>query len=379
MADVPVPPPSPAPVPRARRPGARGRCCARRDRACSSSSRCTWSTSCASRSGGSSSRVPGDRPLGADQPAQPLDAAAGFAVLLVYLGLLPSRCSSALLIVPPIVREANQLADDVPGYVADVRDFIDEEQARCAASTATTGSRTKLAGAGARSCPTSSAGPPATLGDIGLSLVNSLFAALNILILSDLHGRRRPAVAGVGHPPAASRAPARACGASSTRCAAPSPATSAARCCRRSIAGVHDVRRPDPPGRAVRRAAGGRDVPLRPHPARRRDRGRGRRRARHGLQRLPDHDDHLGGVGDRLPAGREQPHPAADPEQGRQRRGLLRPGLRAVRRDAVRHRGRAAGHPRRGDRADRPGRVARLPPGAARRAGSRRPRARRPL
>ena len=38
---------------------------------------------------------------------------------------------------------------------------------------------------------------------------------------------------------------------------------------------------------------------------------------------FPTDDDHLGDLGDRLPAGREQPHPAADPEQGGQRRGFF--------------------------------------------------------
>ena len=218
----------------------------------------------------------------------------GFAVVLVYLGLLLIPVLIGLLIVPPIVREANQLADDLPGYVSDVRDFTKKDKTLQRLES-DYGITTKLQKE-AQKLPDKLGGAAGTLGDIGLSLVNSLFAALNILILSIFMVGGGPAVAGVDHPPATSRAPA-------APAADPRPGPPRRRELRRRGAAAgddrrgHDLLRPDHPGRAVRGAAGGRDLPLRPHPARRRDRGRGGRRARHRLQRLPDHDDHLGRSG----------------------------------------------------------------------------------
>ena len=106
----------------------------------------------------------------------------GFAVVLVYLGLLLIPVLIGLLIVPPIVREANQLADDLPGYVSDVRDFTKKDKTLQRLES-DYGITTKLQKE-AQKLPDKLGGAAGTLGDIGLSLVNSLFAALNILILS---------------------------------------------------------------------------------------------------------------------------------------------------------------------------------------------------
>ena len=75
----------------------------------------------------------------------------------------------------------------------------------------------------------------------------------------------------------------------------------------------HDVDRADHPRRPVRRAAGRRRLLLRPHPTGGRDDRGGHRRHRHRVRRLPDGDDRVDDLGDRLPADREQRHPAADP------------------------------------------------------------------
>jgi predicted PurR-regulated permease PerM len=106
----------------------------------------------------------------------------GFAVLLVYLGLLLVPVAIGLLIVPPIVREANQLVDDLPGYVSDVRDFTEKDKTLQRLES-DYGITTKLEDE-AQKLPDKLGGAAGTLGDIGLGLVNSLFAALNILILS---------------------------------------------------------------------------------------------------------------------------------------------------------------------------------------------------
>lgn len=46
----------------------------------------------------------------------------GFAILLTYLGLLGIVFLLGLMVVPPIVNGVNDFTDNVPGYVADLRD-----------------------------------------------------------------------------------------------------------------------------------------------------------------------------------------------------------------------------------------------------------------
>src|SRR3954447_16204911 len=106
----------------------------------------------------------------------------GFAVLLTSLGLLAIPVLLGLLLVPPIVREGNHLADDVPGYVADARDFFDKNDTlrRLNRDYQITDKLQEQA----NKLPEKLGGAAGTLGDIGISLVNSLFAAVNILILS---------------------------------------------------------------------------------------------------------------------------------------------------------------------------------------------------
>src|SRR3954471_20836351 len=106
----------------------------------------------------------------------------GLAIVIVYICVLLTPVLLGLLIVPPIVREGNQLAQDLPGYVVDVRDFISRN------STLQKLERdyqitTKLEEQ-ANKLPSKLGGAASTLGSIGLGLVNSLFAALNIFILS---------------------------------------------------------------------------------------------------------------------------------------------------------------------------------------------------
>src|SRR5215212_6830435 len=48
----------------------------------------------------------------------------GFAIALVYLGLLGMIVALTALLVPPIVNEATDLADNAPSYVQDVRDYV---------------------------------------------------------------------------------------------------------------------------------------------------------------------------------------------------------------------------------------------------------------
>ena len=71
------------------------------------------------------------------------------------------------------------------------------------------------------------------------------------------------------------------------------------------------------------------------------------------VQRLPDRHHHLGGLLDRLPAGREQRHPAAHPVAGGRRPPVHRAALGAVRRTLFGVLGALLAIPRRGDDPDR--------------------------
>jgi predicted PurR-regulated permease PerM len=106
----------------------------------------------------------------------------GVAIAVVYLVVLLVPVGIGLLIVPPIVTEANQLAQDLPTYVADVRDFV-EKDSTLQKLEHDYGITTKLQQQ-AQKLPDKLGGAAGALGSIGLGLVNSLFAAINILILS---------------------------------------------------------------------------------------------------------------------------------------------------------------------------------------------------
>src|SRR5919202_1691233 len=48
----------------------------------------------------------------------------GFAITLTYLGLLLVPILLISLIVPPLINEANNFADDVPHYADDVTNYV---------------------------------------------------------------------------------------------------------------------------------------------------------------------------------------------------------------------------------------------------------------
>jgi predicted PurR-regulated permease PerM len=106
----------------------------------------------------------------------------GFAIALTYLGVLLVPVLLGLLIVPPIVREGNQLAEDLPGYIADVRDFV-QKNSTLQKLEKDYGITSKLEDQASK-LPGKLGGAAGALGKIGVRLVNSLFAAVNILILS---------------------------------------------------------------------------------------------------------------------------------------------------------------------------------------------------
>ena len=106
----------------------------------------------------------------------------GFAITLVYLGLLAIPVLLALIIVPPIVTQVDDLARDVPGYAQDLREFVDDNERlrEIDQDYDITGRIEEEAG----KLPGRVGDAAGILGDIGLGLVNSIFAMVTILVLT---------------------------------------------------------------------------------------------------------------------------------------------------------------------------------------------------
>ena len=106
----------------------------------------------------------------------------GFAVTLVFLGLLAVPVLLIALIVPPLITEANDFADNVPRYARDVTDFVqDNERLRSINKDYDiTGQLEKEA----EKLPGKLGGAAGTLRDVGFGIVNSLFALVTILVLT---------------------------------------------------------------------------------------------------------------------------------------------------------------------------------------------------
>jgi predicted PurR-regulated permease PerM len=106
----------------------------------------------------------------------------GFAITLTYLGLLLIPVLLIALIVPPLIGEANDFADNVPRYADDVTEYVqDNEQLR---EINQDYDITQKLEEEAGKLPSRLGGAAGTLRDIGFGIVNSLFALLTILVLS---------------------------------------------------------------------------------------------------------------------------------------------------------------------------------------------------
>ncbi|HYF26205.1 MAG TPA: AI-2E family transporter [Baekduia sp.] len=106
----------------------------------------------------------------------------GLAIAAVYVGLLLAPVALGLLVIPNLVTEATSLADDVPRYATDVREFIrDNETLRDLDEKYELGAQLESQAA---KLPEKLGDAATVLSDLGLGLVNSVFALVNILILS---------------------------------------------------------------------------------------------------------------------------------------------------------------------------------------------------
>ncbi|MEA2252796.1 MAG: hypothetical protein QOI62_867 [Solirubrobacteraceae bacterium] len=106
----------------------------------------------------------------------------GGAIALAYLGLFMIPILLALIVVPPIVSGANDLAAKAPEYAAQARDFV-EKNPTLRKLEANYGVVSQLE-AQAHRLPAKLGGAAGALRDLGLGLVNSIFASVTILILS---------------------------------------------------------------------------------------------------------------------------------------------------------------------------------------------------
>jgi predicted PurR-regulated permease PerM len=106
----------------------------------------------------------------------------GLAIAVVYLGLLLVPIMLIALIVPPLITEANNFADNVPQYADDVSSFV-EKNKRLRELNADYDITAKLQDEAAK-LPGRLGGAAGTLRDIGFGIVSSLFALLTILVMT---------------------------------------------------------------------------------------------------------------------------------------------------------------------------------------------------
>jgi predicted PurR-regulated permease PerM len=106
----------------------------------------------------------------------------GFAVALVYLGLILTPFALIALLVPPIVQQANNLVENLPEYAQEVTEFVNSsERLRTLQEDYDITGRLEEQ---ASQLPARLGDAAGVLSDIGLGIVNSVFAAVTILVLS---------------------------------------------------------------------------------------------------------------------------------------------------------------------------------------------------
>jgi predicted PurR-regulated permease PerM len=106
----------------------------------------------------------------------------GFAVAIVYLLLILTPFALIGLLVPPIVTQANNLVQNLPRYAEEVSQFVNENDRlrHLQDDYDITGRLEEEAG----KLPARLGDAAGVLGDIGVGIVNSVFAAVTILVLS---------------------------------------------------------------------------------------------------------------------------------------------------------------------------------------------------
>lgn len=106
----------------------------------------------------------------------------GLAVLVVYLGVLLVPALVGLIVVPPLVRAASDLIDQAPGYADEVQRFVDDNETLRRLDDDF--DLVRQLEEQADQLPARVGDAASWLGDLGVGIVNSVFAAVTILILS---------------------------------------------------------------------------------------------------------------------------------------------------------------------------------------------------
>ena len=106
----------------------------------------------------------------------------GFAVAIVYLLLILTPFALIGLLIPPIVTQANNLVQNLPEYAQEVTQFVNENERlrQLQDDYDITGKLEEQA----EKLPARLGDAAGVLGDIGVGLVNSIFAAVTIIVLS---------------------------------------------------------------------------------------------------------------------------------------------------------------------------------------------------
>jgi predicted PurR-regulated permease PerM len=125
----------------------------------------------------------------------------GLAITVVYLGLLAVPIGIGALMVPPLIGSVNDLAENAPQYARDVSTFVEDNE-RLRKLDEDYDLTSKLREQAAK-LPERLGGAASTLRDVGLGIVNSIFALVTILILTAfmLGGGRRWIAAGLRYLP----------------------------------------------------------------------------------------------------------------------------------------------------------------------------------
>jgi predicted PurR-regulated permease PerM len=106
----------------------------------------------------------------------------GFAITIVYLGLLLIPIGLIALIVPPLITQANDFAQNLPQYAQDVEEFVQDN--RRLRNLNEDYRITEKLQQEAEKLPQRLGGAAKVLGDVGFGIVNSVFALLTILVLT---------------------------------------------------------------------------------------------------------------------------------------------------------------------------------------------------
>jgi predicted PurR-regulated permease PerM len=106
----------------------------------------------------------------------------GFAIATVYLGMLGVIVTLGLLLIPPIVTQVNDLADNAPSYAQDAREWV--EKNKTLRKLEKDYDITQKVQEEAGKLPSKLGGAAGILSDVGIGLVNRLFALITILVMT---------------------------------------------------------------------------------------------------------------------------------------------------------------------------------------------------